>query len=327
MKRRDFLKKSSALTAAGLAGFYTGKQKISAESLKMKNNKMPKRQYGNKDVYLSIVGFGGIVVMNAEQSHADKAVANAVEKGINYFDVAPTYGDAELRLGPALEPFRDDVFLACKTTKRKKAGAEKELAQSLKNLRTDHFDLYQLHAIKDVDKDVDTGFGKNGCMEVFIKAREKGIVKYLGFSAHSEEAALTALERYPFDSILFPVNFATFYKSGFGPKVLEKARQNNAAILALKSLALQKWPENDPKRDKYTKCWYEPITEDNPGLAQLAMDFTLSQPGVTALVPPGEEAIFNMALELGLSYEPMSADDKRTAQDIAKKLNPLFPLT
>lgn len=109
---------------------------------------------------LSIIGFGGIVVKDAEQQHANRVVAEAFEKGVNYFDVSPTYGDAELKLGPALEPYRKKVFLACKTGQRRREGASEELNESLKRLRTDYFDLYQLHSITDVKNDVDAVFAK-----------------------------------------------------------------------------------------------------------------------------------------------------------------------
>nr|MBC8191083.1 aldo/keto reductase [FCB group bacterium] len=117
---------------------------------------MEKRKLGKTDEYLSIVGFGGIVLTDEEPENAKQIVATAVEeRGINYFDVAPSYGNAEERLGPALEPYRDSVFLACKTGKRDAKGAEEELHQSLKYLRTDHFDLYQFHGVssmEDVEK-------------------------------------------------------------------------------------------------------------------------------------------------------------------------------
>lgn len=107
---------------------------------------LSQREYGQTGVKLAIIGFGGIVVKDAEQQHANRIVAEAFEKGVNYFDLAPTYGDAELKLGPALEPYRKNAFLACKTTERQREGASEELKESFKRLRTDYFDLYQLHA-------------------------------------------------------------------------------------------------------------------------------------------------------------------------------------
>jgi len=138
--------------------------------------------------------------------------------------VSPTYGDAELKLGPALEPYRKKVFLACKTGQRRREGALEELNESLRRLRTDYLDLYQLHSITDVKDDVDVVFAKGGAIEVFLEAEKQGRIRYLGFSAHSEQAALAAMDRYDFDSVLLPINFATFYKGDFGPRVIAAAK-------------------------------------------------------------------------------------------------------
>ena len=150
---------------------------------------MQKRPYGATGESLSLIGFGGIVVMGAEQAEADRRVRAAFERGINYFDVAPSYGDAQDRLGPALVGLREQVFLACKTGKRDKAGAAAELRDSLKSLQTDRFDLYQLHAVSSVEE-AETCLAPGGALEAFLEARDAGLVRYLGFSAHSAEAAL-----------------------------------------------------------------------------------------------------------------------------------------
>ncbi|MBP7049766.1 MAG: aldo/keto reductase [Phycisphaerae bacterium] len=282
---------------------------------------MPRRAYGDTGERLSIIGFGGLVVSGVEQEQANRLVAEAVEKGVNYFDVAPTYGDAEVKLGPALEPYRKDVFLACKTTQRTKEGAASELAESLRRLRTDHLDLYQLHAISDVPKDVDAAFAPGGAMEVFFDAKKQGQVRYLGFSAHSEAAALAAMERYDFDSILFPINFAMYYKVDFGLRVIETAKAKGVARLALKAMAKQKWPEGDPLRPQYPKCWYQPLADRNE--AKLGLYFTLSQ-SVTAAIPPGDESLFRLALELAMDFRPVSQKEKDSLRQMAQSLNPVF---
>jgi aryl-alcohol dehydrogenase-like predicted oxidoreductase len=327
MKRREFIKKSTAAAGSITASsMLRGTSVIAADELKSRIHssnrpRLPQREYGKTGVKLSIIGFGGIVVKDAQQQHANRVVAEAIEKGINYFDVAPTYGDAELKLGPALEPYRKKVFLACKTTQRKREGASAELKESLKRLRTDYFDLYQLHAITDIEKDVDAVFAKGGAMELFIEARKRGRIRYLGFSAHSEEAALAAMERFDFDSILFPINFATFYKGNFGPKVIAAAKSKGAARLALKSLARQRWPKGDPARKQYSKCWYQPLTEREE--ARLGLYFTLSQP-VTAAIPPGEESLFRLAVDLAMAVKPISKDDLEKVKQMAQSLNPIF---
>jgi len=280
---------------------------------------MPYRVAGKTCRKLSVIGLGGIVVMNADPRHTEKLVAEAVEKGVNYFDVSPTYGDAELKLGAALKPFRKDCFLACKTGKRDRAGAKQELDNSLKNLGTDYLDLYQLHGMTDVEKDVRAALSKDGAIQTFIEARKAGIVRYLGFSAHTADAALTAMNRFDFDTILYPINFCTHYRSDLDRLVLAQAKKRNMAILAIKAMALQKW--HDPeKRKKYPKCWYEPITET--ALAQKALSWTLAQ-GVTALLPPGEEALFKIALNLAPHLAKTGTHDTEL-EAISQKLDPVF---
>ena len=327
MKRREFLKNSTIAAGSITAGSLLNSASRLAASQPQRDSSsanrasLPRRDYGRSGVKLSIIGFGGIVVKDAEQQHANRIVAEAFEKGVNYFDVAPTYGDAELKLGPALEPYRKKVFLACKTTERSREGALKELTESLKRLRTDYLDLYQLHAITDVEKDVDAVFAKGGAMEVFIEAKKQGQVRHLGFSAHSEQAALAAVERYDFDSMLFPINFATYYKGNFGPRVIAAAKSRGVARLALKALARQQWPQGDPTRKAYGKCWYQPLTARQE--ARLGLYFTLSQP-VTAAIPPGEESLFRMALELAMDFEPISTQDLEKVKLMAVSLNPIF---
>lgn len=325
MKRREFLK-SSAIVAGSFSGILNSAPQLDAgqsnrDSKSTNHASLPRREYGRDGVELSIIGFGGIVVKDAEQQHANRIVAEAFEKGVNYFDVAPSYGDAEFKLGPALEPYRKNVFLACKTTQRSRESASRELAESLKRLRTDYLDLYQLHAITDVAKDVDAVFAKGGAMEVFIEAKKQGQVRHLGFSAHSEQAALAAMERYDFDSMLFPINFATYYKGNFGQRVIAAAESRGVARLALKALARQKWPQDDPSRKEYDKCWYQPLSDRQE--ARLGLYFTLSQP-VTAAIPPGEESLFRMALELAMDFEPISTQDLEKVERMAASLNPIF---
>jgi predicted aldo/keto reductase-like oxidoreductase len=283
--------------------------------------KLPRRDYGRDGTKLSVIGFGGIVVMEMEQKKADRAVAWAVERGVNYFDVAPSYGDAEVQLGPALEPYRKDAFLACKSGEHTRAKAEAEFKRSLKRLRTDHFDLYQLHGLTDVKKDVDAAFARGGVMPWLIKAKEAGQVRHIGFSAHSTEAALAALDRYDFDSVLFPLNFAAWHGSRFGPALIKKAQEKGAARLALKMLARQKWPAGEREKSPLKKCWYQPITDERE--AELAVKFTLSLP-ITAAVTPGEETLMRLAIESAMKYEPITREEQAELKSLAKTLNPLF---
>ena len=283
------------------------------------NRELKRRPYGKTGERLSLVGFGGIIVMNVEQSEANQLVAAAVERGVNYFDVAPTYGNAQERLGPALEPCRKDVFLACKTTKRDKEGAANELRESLKTLRTDHFDLYQLHALTKMEE-VDQVLGPKGALEAFVEAREAGLIRFIGFSAHSAEAALRVMDSFNFDSVLFPFNFVTYYKGRFGPEVLEKAKEKGVAQLALKALARHPWAD-ESQREQYPKCWYQPVTD--PEEQALALRWTLSQ-GVTAAIPPGHDDLFRRAVEVAENFQPLTQTELAEVKKRAEPLEPIF---
>jgi len=322
MERRDFLK-AAALSGAGLTLGGCMEKRYSREEggRDRASTQLPRRPYGNTGVELSVIGFGGIVVMNAKPDQAARVVAQAVERGVNYFDVAPSYGDAEIQLGPALEPYRKGVFLACKSNRRDRAGAEQEFQTSLERLRTDYFDLYQLHAITNVEKDVDPSFAKGGIMEFLMERKKAGQIRYLGFSAHSTEAALTAMNRFDFDSILFPVNFTNYYQGRFGPTVVAEAEKRGVARLALKALARQKWPKDDPLRQQYPKCWYQPVSSVHE--AELALRFTLSQP-VTAAIPPGEESLFWLALDFATRFQPLTEIETAQLVALSKGLDPVF---
>lgn len=278
---------------------------------------MERRPLGKTGEQLSILGFGGLVVADIPQEDANRMVAEAVDRGVNYFDVAPAYGNAEERLGPALELYRDRAFLACKTTERDKAKSARDLENSLRALRTDRVDLYQLHSLMSVEE-VETIFAPGGAMETLEAAKREGKTRFLGFSAHSIEAGVEALNRYPFDSVLFPCNFVCWF-GGFGQQLMEAAKGKGAARLALKSVARTFWPEG---RQKYDKCWYQPY--EDPEIAALAFRWTLSQE-ITAAVSPGHHGLWPMMMKLAEDYRPIAAEEERRLRETAKGLTPIFP--
>ena len=309
MNRRDFLK---ATTIASLTALIEPRLAHAAPS------PLPKRKLGSTGEHLSILGMGGIDIMGASQSEANDIVSEAIDHGVNYFDVAPSYGDAEVLLGPALKPYRDRVFLACKTGKRDKAGAAAALRESLKHLETDHFDLYQLHAMT-TQADVDQAFDPDGAMEAFTEARKQGLVRYLGFSAHSVLAALQCIERFHFDTILFPLNWVCWFQGDFGPQILKSARAKGMGIMAIKAMAHTPWPSGAPHT--YPHCWYEP--ESDPQEAALALRFTLSHP-ITAAIPPGDVRLFRMALLIAERFSPVTKEEVAELKARSKGLTPIF---
>ena len=244
-----------------------------------------------------------------------------MEQGVNYVDVSPTYGNAEDLLGPVIRKHRDEIFLACKTNRRLKNEASSELDQSLKKLKTSYFDLYQLHGIRDI-KEVETIFSPNGAIHAFIEAQRDGLIRYIGFSAHSVNAALRSLDLFDFDSMLFPVNFVLYFKEDFGSQVVEKACEKGVVRLALKAMARGKWPSGS-NRKEYPKSWYQPFT--NPKLVDMALRFTLSQP-ITAAIPPGDERLFKMALQIASNFEPINNRELEELKSLAIHQEPIFRL-
>ena len=193
--------------------------------------------------------------------------------------------------------------------------------KSLRLLHTDHFDLFQLHTVATVEE-VEQIFAPGGAMEVLLKARDAGQTRFLGFSAHSEEAALALMDSFDFDTILFPVNFVCWHKGGFGPRVLARAQQEGLGILALKSLARGKLAEGEGER--WPKCWYSPF--DTPEAITAALRFTLSRP-VTAAVLPGHEPLMRWAWDAADAFAPLTATEEEELARHSRGLDPIFPLT
>lgn len=292
---------------------------LSAVERQRPRGKMERRALGRSGLKLSMLGFGGFALNGRTPEQARELVQEAYEAGVNYFDVAPSYGNAQERMGPALEPFRKRSFLACKTGKRTKHEAAAELDRSLEQLKTDHLDIYQLHAVTEL-KDVDTIFGKDGAIHAFEQARKEGKVRLLGFSAHSVEAALALMDRFDFDTIMFPVNYSTWHAGNFGPQVLARAQERKMGILALKAMAKRPWPEGTDRKE-YPNCWYQPMSD--PAEALMGLRFTLSHPVTTALSPADPKSI-RLALKLLPDFKPLSNREAEEMKKQALAEKPLF---
>ena len=316
MERRIFLKQA-AFTAAAVA--CTGENRASAST---PTNPIARRTLGKTGEQLSILGFGGIVVMNEDPGAASNIVAEAVDRGINYFDIAPSYGNAQERLGPALAPYCNKSFLACKTDGRMKDDSRAQLEESLRLLKTDHVDLYQFHALTKMT-DLDKVLGPGGAMETMEAAKKEGKIRYIGFSVHSAETALAAMDRYNFDTILFPVNWVLFTQANFGPQILKRAQEKKMGILALKSMAKTVWPAGENKNHPQPKCWYQPAAF--PDEASLGLRWTLGHP-ITAALPPGDERYFRLAMDVAQDFKPLEAREEQALLAGGHGVEPIFHL-
>ncbi len=271
-------------------------------------NHIPKIILGKTQLEVSRIMYGGIVSTDENQENSDKHVAFAIANGVNYFDVAPTYGDAQLKLGNSLMPYRKDVYLACKTRDRDAQTSEKNLEQSLELLHTDYFDVYQLHELSSV-ADVEKTFAKGGAFEVLLKAKEQGIAKHLGITCHSEEAALRALELYDFETVLFPTNWALNIGKGFGDKIAKTIKEKNIGFLGMKALIHRAWRDGERDASNFPKSWCKPISQNN-ALGIAAIKYALEM-GVDTIVPPGNFESFSFVVNNAKEiFKPLTNDEK-----------------
>jgi aryl-alcohol dehydrogenase-like predicted oxidoreductase len=242
------------------------------------------RRLGRTDQRSFIVALGGITVMPMEGDEAVALCHKAIDAGVNHFDVAPTYGDAQAKMGPVLKDRRDEVFLSCKTAVRDADGARAELEESLRLLETDRIDLYQFHAL-DTIEDLDIVTGPGGALETFLKARDEGLVRYLGVTGHHIETHLETVRRIDLDTVMAPLNFRTIDR-WIGPEGLAAvARSCGMGIIAIKA-----------------------TTRGEIGPTEDAYRFTLSQ-DVDITMPAGKE--FWQAVEIGKAFTPMPADEQQ----------------
>lgn len=323
MKRRPFLQ-----IAGSVAGAYTlGAPSTIADVLGFKNREaksceIPLRELGRTGEKLPTVVFPGLALMHYEQDHCTKELHRFCEAGLNFFDVAPAYGqdgDCEKKMGIGLEGVdRNRYFLSCKTKMRDKEGARMELERSLKRLKTDYFDLYQLHYIR-FEKEVREALAPGGAMETILKAKEEGKIRYIGFSAHTTKGALEALKQFKFDTVMFPINYVDYYTFGFGKEVLEEAEKQGTGVLAMKALCGGKWPKDAPKSHEW---WYRTI--DDPEEVDLAIRFSLSQKQAVAVIPPSFIDLYEKSLTAAKAFRPITDAELERLKGMATQWEPIF---
>jgi predicted aldo/keto reductase-like oxidoreductase len=239
-------------------------------------------------------------------------------------DVAPTYGDAELRLAPWAQKMRGSFFIAEKTRERSREGAEKALNESLTRLGVEKFDLYQMHGIGNMDE-LETALGEGGAIEAFKEAQETGLTDYIGVTGHEDMRVLKeALTRQVFDSVLLPVSLCSMAKphpqNDFRP-VLEEAKDQGVSVTAIKAVARGRWPG-----ERRLRTWYEPSA--SLGDIELGIRYTLSQENVATYALPCDTALWGMVLDAAERFEPMTDAEQREAVNYAKEqgFSPLFPM-
>ena len=283
---------------------------------------MEKRRFGRTGHMSTIIIFGGFAVGLLSQREADEVVELLLDHGVNHIDVAPSYQDAELRLGPWLEKHRDRFFLGCKTQLRTKADAREELHRSLERLRVDSFDLYQLHAVTTMDE-LDECFATGGPLEAIVEARDQGLTQYIGITSHGLQAPavqIAALERFDFDSLLFTLNFQMWADEAYrrdAMTLLDKAAERDVGTMVIKTWARGPWGAT--ARRYHT--WYEPFHDAE--MIEWALRFTLSQP-VTGAISAGDARLLPMILDAAERFRPMDEAEQAQLLATAAEYEPLF---
>jgi aryl-alcohol dehydrogenase-like predicted oxidoreductase len=281
---------------------------------------MEKRRLGRTDHMSSIVTFGCYALSKIPQEEADQVIQMALEYGINHFDVAPSYGEAELRLRPWLQKRRNEIFLACKTLRRKKEEAKEDLYRSMERLGVRQIDLYQIHAL-DNPEDVEIVMSSNGALETIKEARENGLIKYIGITSHRPPTLLKALERFDFDTIMFPLNFVLrkhrCRENDYEP-LLKIAEERDMGMIAIKAFAKRPWEGEK----RHYQTWYEPF--DKPEEIELCLRFALSQ-GVTTVATPGDPNLVPLILKAAEKFRELTKVEQQELVESASNLVPIFP--
>lgn len=310
MKRRTFLKVTGGVTGGCVLGRGTS---LLAGAAAERPAEMPRRTLGGTGLQVSVIAFPGLALSRASQEEANKAVRNAFEHGVNYFDVAPAYRDAEVKLGIALEGIdRSKIVISCKTRGRDKDTAQRELDSSLQRLKTDYFDVYQMHLLQ-TREEVKRALGPGGAIEVFTQAKEQGKARHLGLTAHTTRAALEAIDGFDFETVMFPINFIEYYQIGFGKDVLDAAKKKNMGVMGMKTMCGGAWPRGT---ERTRNNWYRALEEDE--IVNLAVRWTLSQEPVATAVPPGFIDLFEKAVSVGPVYRPITESETNRLQESAK---------
>jgi len=271
---------------------------------------METRTLGRTGHQSSVVTLGAYAFGVLDQAGADALIDMALGRGITQIDVAPSYADAEVRLGDYLKrnPL-PDVFISCKTQKRGRAEAREELLRTIDRLGRDHLDLYQLHAVC-TEGDLDDCFAEGGSMEVLIEAQAEGLVRFLGITGHgwqSPATHLAALDRHPFDTVMTSANLFMVQNEPFRQQwvtLLDRCRAQNVGVHVLKATAKASW--GDRPHDYTT--WYEPFTAAED--VSRAVAWALNQP-ITTICSAGDQSLFETICDAAEQYQTVDTVAQR----------------
>ena len=267
--------------------------------------------------------FGAAAVGSVDQAAADRTLDVLLEYGINHIDVAASYGDAELRIGPWMEHYRNTFFLATKTGERTYEKARDEFHRSLERLRVDRVDLLQLHNLIDPEE-WEIAMGPGGALEAAVEAREEGLTRFIGVTGHTLAAPSThmrSLERFEFDSVLLPYNYILFQNAQYAADfeaLVEMCRKRQVAVQTIKGIARRPWDE----RPRTANTWYQPLVEQEA--IDKAVHWVLGNPYVF-LNTAADIHILPKVLDAASRFKARPSDEEMDEVLAEKEMVPLWP--
>ncbi|MGH8774036.1 MAG: aldo/keto reductase [Jiangellaceae bacterium] len=274
---------------------------------------MEYRRLGRLGHQSSVLIYGAAALSDVTQDVADRSIDEALAAGINHIDVAAGYGDAELRLGAAMHRLRDRIFLATKTGERAKGAAWRQINASLERLQTDRVDLLQLHAIGDLEQ-LDLATADDGALHAAARAQDDGLVGAVGITGHGHEAPAThleALQRYPFATVLTPINPVLARNAEYlrdYEALVDEIRRQDGGLMIIKSVSQRNWPDG---ADKTYTTWYEPLDEQRSITAAVA--WVLSHDEVTGIATPSDVRLLSLMIRAEQERHALNRDDAAAA--------------
>jgi aryl-alcohol dehydrogenase-like predicted oxidoreductase len=260
------------------------------------------RPFGRTGHMSTCTLFGAAALGRVTQAEADQTMELLLAQGVNHIDTANSYGESEKRLGPWTGRYRDKFFLATKTEERTYQKAKEHLHRSLDLLRTDHVDLWQMHILVKPDE-WQVAMGPGGALEAFIEAKEQGLARFIGVTGHYTVVGWMhkrSLERYDFDSVLLPYNYAMMqnptYRADF-EALMQLCAARNVAVQTIKSCTRGPWPTEQ----RSAATWYEPFTDQAE--IDLAVHWVLRRPGIF-LNTPGDIHVLPKVLDAASRFQP-----------------------
>jgi len=330
--RREFLKKSSVLGAAVVAGASAAADTTTSRSLPplpanpLTEKAMPTRNLGRTGYRVGIFSLGGQAAIEQANNEAVAVpiIERALDLGVNYIDTAAMYGGAgrwsQKYIGEVMKRRRNQAYLASKSHDRTRDGSLKLIEESLKLLNTDHLDAWQLHHIDSQD-DVDKIFGKGGAIEAFQEAKEQKMVRFLGVTGHRDpDLLIQCLQRFDFDQVLMAVNAADKHHLSFMEKLLPLAVEKQLGIIGMKIPArgriLSSWKPEDHKQPG----WEGEAPLPGTLLMKEALYYVLSLPVSTVIVGCDTIAQLEENVQLARDFTPLS---ERQLAALTQKTEPV----